>query len=299
MKLSKWHILVHPLTNTLGTWHHFASVYTEHKSPISLTHLDVVIHINEMTTGHPWRRQRWDLLFRFRIILGLMRLYSTQLYDPNILRRVTSGIRVIRSETRSLKFQHKESKNTIIKIIFIARQSWSLVAGITFIWPSNMSIVWFVDIPLFDTLNRGWTKLAAFYGHFRTVFLAAYLIYIYILYRDSNLTEICTWMSKWQYLDIGSCNCLAPNSQQAITRNNDDSLHWLANAPEGLKQATISPHATFNFITTPVAYLRSVCSILLLGRICHESSSHHGFRTARFQLFASAKWYRDKFMFIF
>ena len=180
MKLSKWHILVHPLTNTLGTWHHFASVYTEHKSPISLTHLDVVIHIYEMTTGHPRRRQRWDLLFHFRIILGLVRLYSIQLYDPNILRGLAIEYQALRNETRSLKCQHEESKNTIIKIIFIARQSWSLVAGITSIWPSNMSIVWFVDMLLFDTLNRGRTKLAAFYGHFRTVFQAAHSIYIYI-----------------------------------------------------------------------------------------------------------------------
>ena len=164
---------MHPLTNI---WEHntiFASVYTEHKSPISLTHLDVVIHINEMTTGQPRGRQIWDLLCHFMIILDLMWLYSTQLYDPNSLAAVASAIPVICSERTYLKFQHKESKNTIIKINFTARQSWSLVAGSMLFGLQTCRCVWFVDIILFDTLTRGRTKMAAFYGHFRTVFVAA------------------------------------------------------------------------------------------------------------------------------
>ena len=96
------------------------SVYTERKSLMFLSYLDVVSYINKMTTGQPRRRQRWDLLFHFRILFGLVRLYSIQLYVPNTvqvpLAEVTSVTPAIRSERRFLKFQHKTSKNTIIKM---------------------------------------------------------------------------------------------------------------------------------------------------------------------------------------
>ena len=46
-----------------------------------------------------------------------------------------------------------------------------------------------------------------------------------ILYFDSNLTEVCSQGSNWQYVNIGSGNGMALNRQQAITQTNAEPVH--------------------------------------------------------------------------
>ena len=47
-----------------------------------------------------------------------------------------------------------------------------------------------------------------------------------LLYFDSNFTEICSQVSNWQYVCVGSGNGLAPNRRQANIWTNAGPVYW-------------------------------------------------------------------------
>ena len=60
-------------------------------------------------------------------------------------------------------------------------------------------------------------------------------------YSDSNLAEICSQESNWQYPSIGSGNGLAPNRWQAITWTNDDPVDCSIYAALGGNELRCTP----------------------------------------------------------
>ena len=66
---------------------------------------------------------------------------------------------------------------------------------------------------------------------------------------DSNFTEICYQEFSWQEHSIGSGNGLGSNRRQAITRTNDDPVHWRIYAALG--EMSVKQHGRA-LATTPV-----------------------------------------------
>ena len=51
-----------------------------------------------------------------------------------------------------------------------------------------------------------------------------------LFYCDSNVPEVWSWGSNWQYVIPGSGNGLSPVRRQAIIWTNDDSIQWYISA---------------------------------------------------------------------
>ena len=67
---------------------------------------------------------------------------------------------------------------------------------------------------------------------------AIVLIRAWCSYFDSNVPQICSQGSNWQYASIGSDNGLAPNRRQAIIWTNAGLVHWCIYVSLGFNELT-------------------------------------------------------------
>ena len=72
-----------------------------------------------------------------------------------------------------------------------------------------------------SALNSPWT----YWLPFRRQYFQTHFHEWKVLYFDSNFTEICSLVSNWQEVSIGSGNGVAPSRWQAITWTNADQVH--------------------------------------------------------------------------
>ena len=73
--------------------------------------------------------------------------------------------------------------------------------------------------------------------------------WINVFYFDSNLTEVCCYGSRWQYVSIGTGNGLVPGRRGAITWTNVDPVHRHVYGTRGnglMRRNDISRHAWFS-----------------------------------------------------
>ena len=103
---------------------------------------------------------------------------------------------------------------------------WNLFEGAKYQALSGWSIcwswrVWICTVKIGQLTHWGWDKMIAISQTFLSVLLE-WKVWNF----KWNFNEICYLGPNWQYGNIGSDNCLAPNRRQAIIWTNDGLGYW-------------------------------------------------------------------------